>query len=273
MTTTPPARLLDLFHRQIRLTGADAEAVPGWIRDVDGPVRRAYPADPGRPGRGLVECPDGLGPDPDADIARTRDFFAAKGQAIEWKTYAYDRPADLGTRLGAAGFAAEEVETLILGDIDDVLAGPLERPPGVRLRDLEQQSDFELIADLMAEIWGADTRWIGDELALEWQAHPDRLAVSLVDEVAGGPALCAAWVRFHPGTQFASLWGGGTRPEWRRKGLYRAILHYRAQLAAERGYRYLRVDASPDSRPILERLGLQAVTTTTPYVFTPSPPD
>jgi hypothetical protein len=31
--------------------------------------------------------------------------------------------------------------------------------------------------------------------------------------------------------------------------------------------RYLYVDASPDSRPILERLGFVVVTTTTPYVW------
>jgi hypothetical protein len=37
----------------------------------------------------------------------------------------------------------------------------------------------------------------------------------------------------------------------------------------ELGYRYLQVDASDDSSPILQRLGFVAVTTTTPYVFTP----
>jgi hypothetical protein len=43
----------------------------------------------------------------------------------------------------------------------------------------------------------------------------------------------------------------------------------RARLAAEQGYRYLQVDASDDSRPILERLGFNAVTITTPYVWSP----
>jgi hypothetical protein len=40
----------------------------------------------------------------------------------------------------------------------------------------------------------------------------------------------------------------------------------RAQIALERGYSILQVDASDDSRPILERLGLQVVGGTTPYV-------
>ena len=101
---------------------------------------------------------------------------------------------------------------------------------------------------------------------------PDRLSVFLVEDAlkgAQGPAVSAAWVRFHPGTGFASLWGGGTLPQWRRQGLYSALLVHRAQLAKDRGYEFLRVDASEDSRPILQKLGLHAVTRTTPYQWTP----
>jgi hypothetical protein len=76
-------------------------------------------------------------------------------------------------------------------------------------------------------------------------------------------------VRFEHGTDFATLWGGATLPGWRRRGIYRATVAYRANLAAERGFRFMTVDASADSRPILERLGFVAVTTTTPYVWSP----
>ncbi|HEY3017227.1 MAG TPA: GNAT family N-acetyltransferase, partial [Gaiellaceae bacterium] len=58
-------------------------------------------------------------------------------------------------------------------------------------------------------------------------------------------------------------------PEWRRRGIYRALVAYRARLAERRGRRYLQVDASDESRPILERLGFVAVTTTTPFVWSP----
>ncbi|ESU50240.1 putative acetyltransferase [Streptomyces sp. HCCB10043] len=44
---------------------------------------------------------------------------------------------------------------------------------------------------------------------------------------------------------------------------------YRARIAAERGYRYLQVDASDMSAPILARLGFTALGTTTPYVYRP----
>mgnify|MGYP003439031175 CR=1 FL=1 len=45
----------------------------------------------------------------------------------------------------------------------------------------------------------------------------------------------------------------------------------RAALAAARGYRYLQVDASDDSRPILERLGFVALGTTTPFIHRINP--
>ena len=70
--------------------------------------------------------------------------------------------------------------------------------------------------------------------------------------------MCAGWVRFPSGTDFATLWGGATLPEWRGQGIYRALVAQRTRLAAERGRRYMEVDASDDSRPILERLGFTA---------------
>jgi GNAT superfamily N-acetyltransferase len=81
--------------------------------------------------------------------------------------------------------------------------------------------------------------------------------------------VCAAWIRFEGDTEFATLWGGATLPDWRRRGIYRATVAYRTRLAARRGFRYLETDASDDSRPILERLGFTAVTTTTPYIWSP----
>src|SRR5262249_35538429 len=83
--------------------------------------------------------------------------------------------------------------------------------------------------------------------------------------------VSAGWLRFQPGTQFAGLWGGATLSEWRGRGIYRALVARRGQLAAARGFRYLQVDASSDSAPILPRLGFQPTATTTPYIWSPQP--
>jgi GNAT superfamily N-acetyltransferase len=260
-----PNELLQVFHEQIRLT--DRDVPPGWISERDGLVHRSYPA--AGTGYASIESPEGLGDDPDAVIAAQKEFFAGRGHTVEWKTYAYDSPADLPDRLTAAGFLPEEPEALILGEVDRIVELPSSLPSKIRIREIDSREDFDRIADLKIDVWGGKSDWISD-LAEEQRNAPDLLVVCVVeDALAGpdGPALCAAWVRFHPGTEFASFWGGATRAEWRRKGLYRATLTYRARLAKERGYRYIRVDASEDSRPILERSGLMAVTTTTPYVL------
>src|SRR4051812_49999174 len=102
-------------------------------------------------------------------------------------------------------------------------------------------------------------------LEAERTANPDGSGIVVAE--AGDAIVCAGWVRFESGTSFATLWGGGTLPEWRGRGIYRATVAHRAQLARERGAEYLEVDASDESRPILERLGFQAVTTTTPFVW------
>ena len=88
-------------------------------------------------------------------------------------------------------------------------------------------------------------------LESEREVDPDALTIVVAE--AGETVVCAAWIRFERDTEFATLWGGATLPEWRRRGIYRATVSHRANLAAGRGLRYLETDASEDSRPILER--------------------
>jgi hypothetical protein len=61
----------------------------------------------------------------------------------------------------------------------------------------------------------------------------------------------------------------GMRYERDGRGIYRALIAARAQRAAARSVKYLQLDASDDSAPILRRLGFRAVTTSTTYVWTP----
>jgi GNAT superfamily N-acetyltransferase len=262
-----PDELLDVFHHRIRLP--DADAIPGWKQEHVGLVHRSYVEGPD--GAGFVETPRGLGDDPDAVIEQELAFFRERGLPFEWKTYAYDEPADLGERLVKAGFSKQDRETLILGEVDRILERPSALPSKVRLREADGADDFHRIAVLTDTLWDNGLARIVEQLQGEARMFPDRLSVFLVEDVLNqGPAVSAAWVRFHPGTGFASLWGGGTLPEWRRQGIYSALLVHRAHLAKDRGYEFLRVDASEDSRPILQKLGLHAVTTTTPYEWTPA---
>jgi GNAT superfamily N-acetyltransferase len=259
-----PAALLRAYDTQLR--GRLAEELPKGVRaEPDGPLLRMI----GDPHGGFIDYRDlaGLhGADLDELIARQVQVFAERGERFEWKLHAHDLPQDLAQRLVAAGFVPEDEESVLIAPVAAIATEP-RAPDGVRLHEVTARVDFDRIAAMEEAIWSDNRGWLADSLEAERAVDPD--AITIVAAEAGTEIVCAAWVRFSAGTEFASLWGGGTLPAWRSRGIYRAIVAYRANLAAARGFRYLQVDASAESRPILERLGFVAVTTTTPYIWSP----
>jgi GNAT superfamily N-acetyltransferase len=260
--TNKAAVLLAAYDDQLR-GGSEAADVP---TSSDGPVIRVE-----YPNRGLVSyrsLADLHDAELDALIARQRDYFAAKSQPVEWKTRGHDLPADLPDRLTAAGFVPEERETVVIAESADIVERLRGRGSvdGVTIRRTVERGDFERIAAMESTVWAMDWSWLTDDLVR-------RQATGLTDVFvaeADGEVVSAAWAVYKQGTDFTGLWGGSTLAEWRGKGIYKALVAVRAARAAELGYRYLQVDASDDSSPILQRLGFLAVTTTTPYVYTPS---
>ena len=166
-------------------------------------------------------------------------------------------------RLLAAGLVPEETETVVIGRVDAVIDEPT-LPDGVVIREVHERGDFAGIAQLEESVWNEEHN---GSTASPTSVPPTRKACASSSPRAGGLTVEAGWVRFPSETEFVTLWGGATLPAWRGRGIYRALVARRAKTAAERGRRYIEVDASDDSRPILERLGFVPVTTTTPYVW------
>jgi GNAT superfamily N-acetyltransferase len=256
--------LRDAYDAQLR--GHVHDRLPASVRvERDGPLVRTI----GFGNRGFVEYRDLASLDGDQLgelIARQVRFFAERGERFEWKLHGHDRPADLPDRLRAAGLVPEDTETVVIGRVEAVAAEPV-LPDGVVIREVREPDDFAWIAQLGESMGYVDHSWL-DHLAAERAADPEGLRVFVAQ--ADDLTVCAGWVRFPSGTEFVTYWGGATLPAWRGRGIYRALVAHRARLAAERGRRYIEVDASDDSRPILERLGFVAVTTTTPYVWSPA---
>jgi len=258
------AALLAAYDTQLR--GQQLDRLPeGMHVERDGPLLRYA----GMKNGGFIDYRDlgGLeGADVDELIARQVSVFAERGERFEWKLHAHDQPSDLAERLLAADFVPEETETVVVAPVAAV-AGEPRLPDGVQLREVSDRADLDRIAAMEEAIWGDGRGWLADSLEAEHAVDPSALTIVVAE--AGSDVVSAAWVRFAQETDFATLWGGGTLPEWRGRGIYRAVVAYRANLAAQRGFRYLQVDASDDSRPILERLGFVAVTTTTPFIWSP----
>lgn len=234
-----------------------------WTAEWDGPLLRVT-----TPAQGIAFAKDieGLSvPELDSLIHRLRDYFNNRGEAVEWKTYGHDR-SDLPARLRLAGFEPEDTETVVIGNTAE-LASDAEPPHGVTIRETTARKDFDRIAHMESEVWGKDWSWLADDLANRCETSPDDVVVLIAE--AEEKVVSAAWLVGMPGTEFGGLWGGSTLEEWRGKGIYRALVARRARIALGRGMKYLVVDASDDSRPILQRLGFQKVTTTTPWVWSP----
>jgi GNAT superfamily N-acetyltransferase len=257
-----PQALLAAFDAQARREPPEPPA--GVWHEPDGPLLRVVGQE-----RGFISAPrdtGARGAGLDALIARQRDYFAARGEAVEWKTYDYDEPADLPDRLRAAGFAPEDPETVVVALTTAIAAEPV-LPGGVVLRQVTADADMHRIGAMESEVWHTDRDRDAERLIREVTAAPDDHIVLMAE--AAGQVVAAGWLEIRGGSDFASLWGGATLPQWRGRGIYRALVARRAQLAAARGVRYLHVDASSNSAPILRRLGFQALATTTPYVWTP----
>lgn len=253
-----------LFDRQMRREPPTES--PGDRVERAGPVVRVTSGDGGWSG---VLWTDLDAASADAAVAEQVRHFSRRGLGFEWKLYGYDAPADLGERLSAAGFVPGPAETLMVADAREVAAAPegAREPDGVRLLPVVDAAGAALAAGVHARVFGGDGTRLYDLLVRSLAAAPD--ALSAVVAVADGVPVSAARVGLPPGRQFAGLWGGGTLREWRGRGLYRALVAHRARTAVRRGYRFLQVDASDQSRPILGRLGFRTIATTTPYVYRP----
>ena len=205
----------------------------------------------------------------DKVIAEQVAFFARRGGQFEWKLYDYDEPEDLAARLIAAGFTPEEPESLMIAAIAEITEAlaTAELPPGVRLERATDETGVARLISVHERVFGHDDSGLRASLIAQLANAPDM--ADLVVAMAGDEPVCSARTELLPGTEFAGLWGGGTLPQWRRRGIYRALVRYRAELAAARGYAYLTVDASDQSRPILERIGFERLAVTTPYIWSP----
>ncbi|MGB8942933.1 MAG: GNAT family N-acetyltransferase [Streptomyces sp.] len=204
----------------------------------------------------------------DAAITEQVRHFTSEGRTFEWKLYTQDRPTDLADRLLAAGFVPEPPETVMVAEVAGLSVEP-DVPQGVRLVPVTDAAGVRLMADAHEVAFGEDGSGLSERLSKRVLTQLTETPESIVAVVAmaGDVPVSSARLEFYPGTDFAGLWGGGTAPEWRGKGIYRALVAYRTRVAAERGCRYLQVDASDDSRPILQRLGFVPLSVTTPYVY------
>ena len=194
-------------------------------------------------------------------IEAEKSYFRQRQTNFEWKTYACDGLDTLEDLLMAAGFQPEEEEAFMVMDLEQLPAytGPVE---AVKITTPEGIDDVIAVEEA---VWDRSFSNFKTYLLNQLQNQPDyqSLYVSYQD----GKPVATARITFTPGSPFAGLWGGSTLKEFRGLGHYRSLLHARAEEARLQGVKYLTLDASDMSEPIVTQLGFDKLTTTRPYHF------
>ena len=240
---------------QIEWPGVERQVLPGMVRHVP-PVGK---------GEGtILKCWHDE-TEIEQAIQDQIEYFSARGQDFEWKVFDYDRPRDLLQRLARRGFEIQSppdaIMLLEIANAPERLRQPAPRSV-TRLTDPAQAAD---VAIVLREVWGTETDWLQDYLAESLAEWPEQQSVYVIYE--DWQPISAGWIFFPANSPFASLWGGSTLETKRGRGCYLSLLAVRLQEAEARGVKYLTVDASPMSRPILERYGFIQIAEATRTVY------
>ena len=186
----------------------------------------------------------------DATIDETIAMYRELGLKFRWNAGPGSGPADLGERLARRGLTASNGRGMARATNDaDGLRG-------AATTDVVEVSGATLdhYTHVMASGWGADPIALGavHQHILDEGRH--RLFVAYCD---GAPVAAASYA---PLERSAFLMGGVVLPEYRGRGLYRALVHARIAHAHARGIGLVTSHAREQtSAPILEKMGFETV--------------
>jgi GNAT superfamily N-acetyltransferase len=194
----------------------------------------------------------------DGRAAAIRRWFGKQGQAeFIWWIGTSATPSDLESRLLSLGASPDGDDPVITSMMT---TDPPPTVPGIEVRLVERFEDFVLAREIFWETAGfTDEQAVEARAALpkRWEerrrlgAHVLYLACVDGEPVAAGDCVVLPFGVF--------LSGGSTRPGYRGRGAYRALVRARWDEAVRRGTPALIVGAGRMSRPILDRIGFRPV--------------
>lgn len=199
----------------------------------------------------------------DDAVDEARAWYAALGQPEHaWWIGASATPADLEERLAGRGLVPDPEQPVTTAMVLDRAPDVPDRP-GVEVQPLRSADDLRRMLEIDVAVWETteqDRATLFADLDATWarvQAQQGRTTyLAYVDGVA---VAYATLVMSTSGV--GTLLGGSTLPEARVRGAYQALVARRWADAVAQGAPGLAVQASPMSRPVLERLGFEATGT------------
>jgi hypothetical protein len=246
--------ILDLFNQHLRIEMIE----PNSRRErTDSVVRKVSLSNE----PGFISYSEMDESNADSIIDEQIAYYQQLKQQFEWKVFDYDQPSDLKERLQKKGFTLEKSEALMISDLTEANQ-LLDTQVLPEIKRLTTELEIWDIIKLEEEVWNEDYQDLGQRLVRDF--NDDTAHLSLYGAYVDGRIVSAAWMYLHEGTPFASLWGGSTLADYRKRGYYNSLLAVRAHEASKKGYPLLIVDASSMSKPILEKHGFHCYGYSTP---------
>jgi GNAT superfamily N-acetyltransferase len=191
-----------------------------------------------------------------SEIEAVKTFFAARRVPWYWWISPFSSPADIGARLEASGARYDPPDL-------SAMVAPLpprktEVNPDLRVwqagtrADLEAASYIRRVAFKFPSGVGAN---YFEDMAEDWlRGDPAHLYLAAVNN--GPPAAIGAWIVAEgvPG-----VYAMATLPEWRQRGLGRAILQSLLADAAADGHQMIVLTASNMGEPLYRQFGFERV--------------
>ena len=122
------------------------------------------------------------------------------------------------------------------------LAVDVALPGEVGLRVVTSEPDVRAMCAMQAEVFGDPDAGEAANAVLCRLATGDGMQLWVAE--ADGQIVGAGGLEPAAGTEFAGIWGGATRPEWRSRGIYRALTAARARSALALGKRLMHSDST-----------------------------
>jgi GNAT superfamily N-acetyltransferase len=202
------------------------------------------------------------------DVAETlteiRDLVATQGhREAMWWVGASATPADLVDRLAAHGLVPDRrpssephATALVLTD------EPEPGPADIEVRRVASLEEFVAAQHLAGEAFGEPPGQAAEWEAIaeqRFRAERDGFAPRVYLARLDGEPVGVGRALFAEDCPAVLMIGGGVLARARGRGVYRALVRARWEDAVAEGFRALTTHAGAMSRPILERLGFQAV--------------
>ena len=254
-----PVEILQLYDHQMR-----QDPPPGLARIYKKPGLTYLTVPPPSPFAGWVLYTRLDDENLDNAIEETIGFFDTHGGEFEWKVYDHDTPPDLKSDYSSAGFVTEEVESLLAIDLHE--APPdFWRMPAQDIRRVYTPAELAEVAQIQTDVWDEPFSELPHQLArVKWMKRQTSSAFTWPTPAAKQPPPPgSAFIPSGFSPNFMAIDTGSLS----RPGDVSGTGGGPRQEARKRGIRFLTVDASPMSRPILQKLGFVFLTYTQPFVW------